>query len=199
MKFVSVLFMAFFATSSLSYAAESPLGGKYKSKGPIEINADALEVLQAEHKAIFTGRVVAVQGDVKLTSEKMTVFYKGNPAGGADKADKKEAKPAAATEKNSIEKIIVEKNVFLSTPEETASGDNGIYDVEHHKIFLNDNVVLTKDKNVLKGEHLVYDFETGKSSMNAPNGTIAEGAGNKKTRVKALFVPSGDEKLPFKK
>lgn len=183
----------------------NPLGGKYKSSGPVEINADSLEVLQAEHKAIFTGHVVAIQGDVHLKSEKMTVFYKAAqiPLDEKNTNVKEKSKQAVAEptspEKNSIEKIIVEKNVFLSTPEETASGANGIYDVENHKIFLNDNVVLTKDKNTLKGDRLVYDFETGKSVMNAPE-TAKETVGDKpKQRVKALFIPNGDEKLPFKK
>lgn len=180
-----------------SFSADMTVAGKHDTNAPIEINSDALEVLQADHKAIFTGHVVAVQGDVHLKSEKMTVFYK------QQEADKSTAKPApktstipAETEKNSIEKIIVENNVFLTTAEETASGTNGIYDVENKKIYLNDNVVLTRDKNVLKGDKLVYDFATGKSTMNSSDGVVSESnPTGKKMRVKALFVPNGQEKL----
>jgi lipopolysaccharide export system protein LptA len=176
-----------------TFAAQNNLGlGAHKSNAPIEINSDTLEVLQAEHKAIFTGHVVAVQGDVRLKAESMTVFYKS----AGDKKDKKSnekptqkpASPLAGSDKNAIEKIIVENNVFLSTPEETASGAHGIYDVEHNKIFLNDNVVLTRDKNIIKGDRLVYDFSTGKSSMNAPEISKT----GTKQRVKALFVPNSE-------
>lgn len=218
---LSVVCGFFFAILSAysCFGSSNPIGGKYKSKGPIAINSDALEVIQQERKAIFTGNVVAIQGDVRLNAEKMTVFYKGHntpedskkshdvskkPAQGMQiksekKADaKKQSKSSmpVAGEKNSIEKIIVEKKVFLSTPEETASGDSGIYDVENHKIFLNDNVVLTKDKNVLKGDNLVYDFDTGKSTMSSGKNQKNTNKGNGKARVKALFVPNEDEKLP---
>ncbi len=175
--------------------------GKYKSNGPIEITSDSLEVLQQEHKAVFTGHVVALQGDVRMKSEKMTVFYKNTDSG--DKAAKKYKTAAAAVpEKNSIEKIVVENNVFLSTPEETASGAHGLYDVVNHKIFLNDNVVLTRDKNVLKGDRLVYNFETGKSELNSPESGVVADPGKPKQRVKALFIPNektNDKNTPVKK
>ncbi len=176
--------------SSVSFAAEKPdVTKKYKSGGPIEITSDSLEVLQQKQQAIFTGHVIAVQGDVHLKSEKMTVFYKNTETAG--KAPKKEEKEnpltSAVGDKNSIDKIIVEKNVFLTTPEETARGAHGLYDVVNHKIYLNDNVVLTRDKNVLKGDKLVYDFETGKSEMN----TVQSGTPGK--RVKALFVSDNNK------
>jgi lipopolysaccharide transport protein LptA len=183
-----------------AFAANAPVAGKHDTNAPIEINSDALEVLQADHKAIFTGHVVAVQGDVHLKSEKMTVFYKAQEAdGSAEKPAKTSAVPAA-TEKNSIEKIIVENNVFLTTAEETASGTNGIYDVENKKIYLNDNVVLTRDKNVMKGDKLVYDFATGKSVMNGSDSAVtAANPTGQKTRVKVLIIQNGQEKLPTDK
>lgn len=175
--------------------------GKYKSNGPIEITSDSLEVLQQEHKAVFTGHVVAVQGDVRMKSEKMTVFYRNTDSN--DKTAKKDKTAAAVVpEKNAIEKIVVENNVFLSTPEETASGANGLYDVVNHKIFLNDNVVLTRDKNVLKGDRLVYNFETGKSALNSPESSAPADPGKPKQRVKALFIPNektNDKNTPVKK
>jgi len=184
-------------------AAKKPSAetGKYKSNGPIEITSDSLQVLQQEHKAIFTGHVLAVQGDVHLKSEKMTVFYKNSDSKDSKEAAKKDTASAMVPEKNAIDKIVVEQNVFLSTPEETASGAHGLYDVVNHKIFLNDNVVLTRDKNVLKGDRLVYDFTTGKSELNAPEGNPFANGGNAdkpKQRVKALFIPD-DKKTPSKK
>lgn len=185
-------------------AAKKPSAGagKYKSSGPIEITSDSLQVMQQEHQAIFTGHVLAVQGDVHLKSEKMTVFYKNNESKDGKEVSKnnKSTPGGIAPEKNGIEKIVVEKNVFLSTPEETASGAHGLYDVVNHKIFLNDNVVLTRDKNILKGDRLVYDFATGKSELNAGenNPFATSGSDKPKQRVKALFVPD-DKKTTDKK
>lgn len=192
---IPVLLSCSFAFPTFA-ADNSPLslGGKNASKAPVEINADNLEVLQQENKAIFTGHVIAVQGDVHLKSEKMTVFYKSTEPQDKITNKEKEAKASAITpENNSIQKIIVEQNVFLSTSEETASGDHGIYDLENHKIFLNDNVVLTRGQNTLKGDRLVYDFSTGKSTMNAGGNTLNSTSG-KRQRVKGLFIPQSQEK-----
>jgi lipopolysaccharide export system protein LptA len=152
------------------------------SSAPIEINADALEVLQEENRAIFTGHVVAIQEKIRLKSEKMTVFYKS-----PDEKQKKEGQDA-------IQKIEVEGNVFMTTPDETASGASGVYDVENKRILLNNNVVLTRGKNTLKGDKLVYDLGTGKSSVSSTGAASQEGG--KKERVRALFVPDEKKKKP---
>lgn len=216
MRFLKLLFLIFsilfFANSAFAVehntkktSAPSPttMAGKYKSGGPIEITSDSLDVLQQEHKAIFTGHVIAVQGDVHLKSEKMTVFYKSTTSTTANPAvtekSTEKSPTTAVSEKNSIEKIVVEKNIFLTTPEETASGASGIYDVVNHKIFLNGNVVLTRDTNVLKGDRLVYNFATGKSELNSPKAGESSSASQPKQRVKALFIPNNDKELPLKK
>jgi len=92
-----------------------------------------------------------------------------------------------------IKKINADGNVFLSTPEETASGANGIYDVEHQEIRLNTNVVLTRGQNVLKGDKLTYNFATGHSMLNGGGGDESNPDKVSNGRVRALFVPSGKE------
>jgi lipopolysaccharide export system protein LptA len=163
-------------------AASDPFGmeGKHNNKAPIEINADQLDVFQEENKAIFSGHVVAIQGDVRLKSEKMTVYYRKHEG----EADKKEVTPG----QNGIKKIDVEGDVFLTTPQETARGTTGVYDVENHRIMLDNNVVLTREKNTLKGDHLVYDFATGKSALTSSGKTVGSTG-----RVRALFIPEDNK------
>lgn len=195
---IFLLFTMLFSIDSLA-AGAGGVPEKLKSNAPIEITSDSLQVLQQEHKAIFIGHVIAIQADVRIKSEKMTVFYKGQESSKPDgKSEKKSA--AIMPEKNSIEKIVVENNVFLTTSQETARGDNGLYDVVGSKIYLNNNVVLTRDKNVLKGDKLVYDLTTGKSELNS--GAVATesnaSTAGKPQRVKALFIPA-DKKDTEKK
>ena len=150
---------------------------KIDGKQPVEITADTLEVQQKENEATFVGNVVAIQGDVRLKAERMTVYY----ASAAEKKGKE-------GEKQAIKKIDVEGNVFLATPEETASGARGDYDVEKQEIHLTGDVVLTRGANTLKGDKLTYNFESGHSMITG--GAVAEsGASKGKTRVRALFVP----------
>jgi lipopolysaccharide export system protein LptA len=168
-----------------TFAADAP--AKIDTKQPIEITSDQLQVMQAENKAIFEGNVVAIQGNVRLKSDKMTVYY-AQKAAGAPAA--KAADPMGAS---AIKKIDVDGNVLLTTPQETASGARGDYDVVGQEIHLNENVVLTRDKNVLKGSALTYNFATQRSVMSG--GAVAtDGASKGKERVRALFMPKQEGK-----
>lgn len=169
------LLALFLLAPGIAMAAQN----SFNSKEPIEITSDSLEVQQIENKATFVGNVVAIQKDVRLKSDKMIVYY--------TQSDEKNAS-VGADKKQSIKKIEVEGNVFLSTPEETASGTRGDYDVVGEEIHLYDNVVLTRGQNTLKGNQLTYNFATGRSVVTG--GAVAEkGASAGKERVRALFVP----------
>jgi len=166
-----------------AFAVANPLAGasKHNNNEPIEINADTLEVFQEENRAIFTGNVVAIQGKTRLKADKMNVFYRGT-----------EGKEKKAAGQDAIQKIEVTGNVFISTPQETASGEFGIYDVENQMIHLNNKVTLTRDKNVLKGDKLTYNLASGKSAIYS-GGTQQNG---KKERVRALFIPDKAKENP---
>lgn len=170
------------ATSPVMAAPKAvPKFGSGNTKAPIEINADALEVQQDKNIAVFSGHVVAIQDKMRLKSEKMTVYYR-SPEG-----EKKDS------QQDAIRKIEVEGSVFMTTPDETASGLRGVYDVENNRITLNDKVVLTKGRNTLKGDTLVYDMASGKSLVSSGGGKTEQG-GKSKERVRALFVPDDKDK-----
>lgn len=156
---------------------------KMDSRQPIEITADSLEVMQQEQMAEFSGNVVAVQGNIRIASDRMKVFYRSGD----------EAKGDA----QAVSRIEVHGNVFISSPTETARGKQGIYDVDANHLTLMGDVVLTRGENVVKGETLKYDLTSGKSQIVGSGDTAGGSAGNaeggKKGRVRGLFVP-GSEK-----
>jgi len=189
MRISKYIFWAFLAFGAHAVYADA-MPKQLSNNAPIEITSDKLDVFQDESHAVFTGHVVAIQGQVRLKSDKMTVYYKKPENKPGQKSVKKSvSKKGATPDQSAIEKIEVEGSVFMSTPEETASGTSGLYDVENHQIFLNNNVVLTKGKNILKGDHLVYNLETGKSTVT--QGTAVQGEKNQ--RVRALFVPDNNK------
>ena len=195
MRFTHTILAAtfFLAVPGIAIAAEkkaAPSSGKHDTNKPIAINSDSLEVYQQENRAVFIGHVVAVHDDVHLKADKMTVHY--HQSGEKDKA-----KTANDGAQGGIERIDVDGNVFMSTPEETASGSTGVYQVADKVIDLRDNVVLTRGKNVLKGDHLVYNMETGKSVVTSGQNVAQPADGKtpaKKERVRALFVPDKEDK-----
>ena len=144
---------------------------------PIEITADALEVLQKDEKAIFKGNVIAKQGKLQLNAAQMTVHYRN-----ANKTANAQG----------VSKIEVVGDVFLSTPDESARSKQGLYDVDKNKITLLGDVVLSRGENVVKGEHLQYDLVTGRSQIVGGATATTGGAGGEKApkgRVRGLFVP----------
>lgn len=180
----SIVLLSLLAGLALVSGAYAQTALKADSKQPIDITSDALEVLQEEQVAIFTGNVVAVQGKMKLTSQVMKVHYKA----AGDNAKEGE---------QGISRIEVDGNVFLQTPDETARGKAGVYDVDKERLTLNGDVVLTRGENIVKGEALQYDLATGRSrilgaGVTAESLKTGEGSGQK-GRVRGRFVPENKD------
>ena len=142
---------------------------RHDSSQPIEITADELEVQQNKQIATFTGNVNALQGEMLLRAETVTVYYR--PQSGS------------AAVQGAISRIDAAGQVFFSSPGQTAQGDTGVYDVDKSIIVLNGNVVLTREENVIRGNRMVLNLATGRSKVEGA-------AGQKGGRVKGLFVPS---------
>jgi lipopolysaccharide export system protein LptA len=162
-----------------STALAQPKLAKHDTDQPIDIEADSLEVQQDKNLAIFTGNVDVKQGNIRLQAKELRVSY--GQASGETKAD--------ANVSGSIRRIDAKGDVFMSTPTETAKGDNGSYDVVAKVITMTGNVVLTQGGNVLRGNQLVYNMVTGRSEMKG--GKMKDG---KKTRIKGIFVPEKKKK-----
>ena len=77
-------------------------GKKRDNHTPIEVTADTLEVEQEDSKAIFSGHVVAIQGDLRLTAEKMTVYYAKRDAEKGKKAQSKRSTRCVAAQESRV-------------------------------------------------------------------------------------------------
>ncbi len=145
-------------------AAQEADDGAGAANEAIEITADTLEVRQSESVAIFEGAVNAVQGDLVLNADMLTVHYR-EAEGGAGNLG--------------VSRIDAEGNVVVTSAGEIAQGQRGIYNVEDGIIDLVGGVVLNQGNNIVEGETLTMNLETGVSKVS--------GAGS--TRVQGLFVP----------
>jgi lipopolysaccharide export system protein LptA len=163
-----------FAAGATAQTAATP---RLDTDTPIEISADALEVRQEAHIAVFRGNVDARQGNLRLHADSLTVHYR--PEGGAGAA-------------NAISRIDAEGSVFVSSPRETAQGARGVYDVERSIITLTDDVVLTRGENVVRGRRLVMNLTTGQSRIEG--GSPAVGTTGSDGRVHGIFVPQKSPK-----
>jgi lipopolysaccharide export system protein LptA len=187
------------APATAPASAKPASGSPVSHDQPIEVSSDKLDVLQNDHKAIFTGNVIAVQGTSTLRAAQMTVYYADNstkPPPGSPPGTKKPKDPDAP---QGITRIDAKDNVVFTTPTETAQGDFGTYDVAANTIDLvGKTVTLTRDKDVLKGTKLHYNMDTGQSVLTAGDGgnTDITGIAHQPARVLGLFVPKSDNKKP---
>ncbi len=154
---------AYAAEQTAKLPATTYQGLGMSSDQPIQFESEQLEVHDQDKTAIFTGHVIVRQGTTVLKTDRLVVFYQGSPTGeGPQQVSRLEAKG----------------NVLVTSPTQTASGDNGVFDTAANTIVLTDNVVLTQGDNVIRGPKLQIDINTSQAKM--------IGAG---TRVQMLIAP----------
>ena len=155
------------------------------SKEPISIDADKLVYYDKEHKAVYSGNVVVIQGDTKMTCSAMSVFLDHAPAQGAPSSSK-EAAPQSAngqsgpTADAGVKHLDAAGPVTVVSKTQVATGDSGSYDKVEGKVRLIGHVTLSDGQNVTKGDKLTYDLKSGQATVD----TSA-----KSGRVHGQFVP----------
>jgi lipopolysaccharide export system protein LptA len=164
-------------------AASSLLPGA-NSKEPISIDANKLNYFDKEQKAIYTGNVVAIQGDTKLTCSVMTIYLaKSAPAGKAEGA----APPAGdaagggvGAGNSQVKHMDAVGPVTVVSKTQVATGDRAAYDKDENKVWLFGNVTLSDGGNVTKGDKLTYDLTSGQAIVEVEKST---------SRVHGQFIP----------
>ena len=132
---------------------------------PVQIEAARLEVRDKDKMATFSGRVKVVQGDTTMRCKTLLVFYEPKPqAGGAMPA----ARPGPGGS-SQISKLEARGGVTVNQKDQTATGDNGFFDMKTNTVTLTGNVLVSQGPNVLRGEKLTVDLTTGVSHVEAGN------------------------------
>ncbi|MGB8313351.1 MAG: LptA/OstA family protein [Aestuariivirga sp.] len=143
-----------------------PLRAAEKVPQPVEVEANEMEIIDADKQAVFRGQVDAVRGDQHIRSDVMTVFY----------AD---AKQADGTSKSEVSKLDATGNVTVTTPKQVITGDWAKMDVTANTLVVGGKVKVVEGKTTLQGERLNVDLNTNRTLM----------VGGGKVRAKASFVP----------
>ncbi|RDJ15890.1 LPS ABC transporter substrate-binding protein LptA [Rhizobium grahamii] len=169
------------AGGALAQATTSQMDGlKLNRDEPIQIESDKLEIHDQEHTADFTGNVKVVQGKTTLQAGHMTVYYKPKadpnaaPAAGAKKAAPAQNTSASISSGNTdIDHIVVTDKVYLTSGTQTATADNGSFDMAKQLFILKgDKVVLTDGPNVFTGCQLTVHMETGQAQLDSCGGRV---------------------------
>ena len=177
------------ASKAKKETPKAPAGAPFagfgsNSKEPIKIDAAKLEVFDKENKAIFTGDVVAIQGQTTMRCDVMAVLYNQNKEGGKAGAARTPAPTPAGAGQSSIRQIDCDGQVSLLSGTQSATANKLVYEADKDIVTLTGKVVIADCDNVQRGERVVYDVKTGKATVDA-------GASG---RVQGVFTPGGDDK-----
>ena len=125
-------------------AAPEPHRGT--SNLPITVKSNELAADNKGKTAIFTGKVVAKQGDVTIFCDKMTVFY-GNTQG-------------------EVDKIEADGNVRIIQENRTGISSHAVYDSKQGKITLTGgNPKVMQGADTVAGEIITYFINEERSSV----------------------------------
>ena len=111
---------------------------KQEDNQPIEITSDRMRSENGGQKIIFSGNVVATNGDMTISSDIMEVY---------NTSDKKQ-----------IEEIVAIGNVDIIRAEKKAKGDRAVYLEQLQKIILTGNpkAVAWEGKDIIEGREMIF-------------------------------------------
>ncbi|SEC03865.1 lipopolysaccharide export system protein LptA [Rhizobiales bacterium GAS191] len=164
-----------------------------KSKDPIYITADRLDIFDKEGRAVYSGAsgVTVTQGASKVVGSELTAYYERQKDSTADKAaagsDTQPAPQSSGMAGSAVKRILVKGPVSVVQNDQVATGDAAEFDRVQNIVTLIGHVSLTQGPNVTTGDKMTYDLNSGVANVFSAPGTP----------VKSLFVQgsqSGDAK-----
>ena len=125
---------------------------------PVEVTSETLNVNQQDGSAEFVGNVVVVQGEMRLTAERVLVIYN--------------------QERSAIDRLEATENVVLVSPPDAAEGDWAEYTIDSGVIVMRGNVLLTQGPSVISGDQMNANLTTGTATMTGRVKTILQQGNN---------------------
>lgn len=180
MAFIVSAFALILTASGAGAQSTTMSGMKLSNDQPIQIESDKLEIHDQEHTALFTGKVKVVQGTTTMQSGKMTVYYKDKAAkpaaDGAQPAAQPEQSASLASGSADIDKILVTDKVLLTSGTQTATADDGNFDMASQTFILTadegNKVILSDGPNVFTGCKLTVHMQTGQAELESCGGRV---------------------------
>lgn len=126
---------------------------------PIEITSKQLEILQSEGKSVFTGDVLAKQGDMTLSANELVVFF--------------------LKEDNQIDRFEATGDVLFTQLDKTATADKAVYLQRDEILLLTGNAQVHQGENQIAGDEITFYVRENRSLVKS----------SVHNRVKAVIVP----------
>ena len=154
-----ILISCLLSSATVASAETSPDAGL--TREPVSIRASSLVAEQGLNRVVFSGDVVATQGDLVMYSDELLVLYS---------ADRKTMDRAEAT-----------GSVRVVRGEQVATAEKAVYNSSAETIYLSGNPRVKQGESFLEGSEITIFLREQRSVVHG-----AEGG-----RVNAVFSPEG--------
>ncbi len=158
MKFInlsSVIFSGYFLLLFF-FTGPSPVCA---ADSPIHIEANQMESTERTNSVVFTGEVDARQGDVRIRSDEMTVFY--------TQEDKKSPTQGEKTASQQVEKLVCVGNVEITRGEWLGTSKKMTYLSKERQVILTGNAKAWQNQNMVSGDKIIYYLDEGRSEVSS--------------------------------
>lgn len=132
---------------------------KADTSAPVEVTADNLDVNQSDGSAEFTGDVLVVQGEMRLTAARVFVVY-----------DRDQSR---------IARLEATGDVVLVSGQDAAQSDRADYSIDAGTIVMTGNVLLSQGPSALSSERMTIELGSGTARMTGRVKTILNQDGTK--------------------
>lgn len=130
------------AAPAISQEAVIPFGeGNHNTSAPVEVTSDQLNVDQKDGSAVFTGNVIVIQDDMRMTAPRVQVLYNEDT--------------------RKITNMLASGGVTVVKGDQAAEGQEADYDVSGGVIVLTTNVLVTQGQSAIASDRMVVDLDAG--------------------------------------
>lgn len=164
--------------ASAAGAAKMPLTS---SDEPVHVVADSLEVDNKARVANFIGKVKATQGDVKITCDKLSVYYDQPEEGQAKGKAKKSQGQGLMDEGGRVRMVVAQGHVKVVQKDRIAVGRKATYWAGGRKMLLEGQATVWRGKNQVSGEKITVYLDQDRAIVHGKPGK----------RVTVTIVPKG--------
>ncbi len=148
---------------------------KMVSDKPIKITSDSLEADNNAKKIYFRGSVRAIQDDINITCDTMSVTYGGKTEGSTGG----KAEGSTPSGGQDIEHIVAEGNVVITQGNRVITGKQAEFFQKTRTIVITGDPVAKEGQNTIRGGKITFYIDENKS--------VVEGARTK--QVEAVIFP----------
>ena len=149
------------AAAAASQTGVALSGLRQDTGQPVELTSDSLRLDRDGGTATFTGNVVVIQGDMRLSAAEVQVIYT----------------PASEGQQRRIDRIEASGGVIFVTPEEVAESRTSVYDLETGRLTMAGDVLLTQGPNTLASERMVVNLRDGTGILDGRVRTVIDTGG----------------------